>query len=88
MSLQLIIRLSMAASTKVRRHSISSPVEVTKRMESQQIDAQVNVSMITRKRPHPVDSELNHAQKRPAPIPPAEDQPAEIEEELSLPAGE
>ena len=80
-------------AAKVRRHSISSPVEVTKRIESQQIDAQVDVSMFTRKRPHPIDSELSHTQKkqRPAPIPtgtPAEEKSVEAEEVLSLPVGE
>lgn len=80
-------------AAKVRRHSISSPVEVTKRIESQQIDAQVNVSMFTRKRPHPIDSELNHTQKKqkPAPIPtetPAEEKSVETEVVLSLPVGE
>lgn len=78
-------------AAKVRRHSISSPIEVTKRIESQQIDAQVNVSMIARKRPHPVDSEWDQAHKRPAPYPTelensSEEKPVEIEEAQTLPA--
>ncbi|XP_064394361.1 Friend leukemia integration 1 transcription factor-like [Halichondria panicea] len=73
----------MAAKVRTRRHSISSPLEleVTKHMESQQIDAQVNVSLFNRKRPaNDTSSELNHVPKRPALADRNEPKPTDSEE--------
>lgn len=78
-------------ATRVRRHSISSPLEldVAKRTDAQQIDAQVEVSLISRKRQaNDSSSELNHVSKRPALVDrnnPTEEKPVESEE---LPVGE
>ena len=78
----------MATKVRTRRHSISSPLEleVTKHMESQQIDAQVNVALFSRKRPaNDTSSELNHVQKRPALADRSEPKLTDSEE---LPSGE